>query len=98
MSNQSNPTIIADDDPTDEQLELAFRRAEREFGDCVADYESEEFTTEFGDQLNRILTGVAIDGLIEKGLLETNVREDGELGYTHTPKGLAVREYIESQR
>jgi hypothetical protein len=93
----SNSTVTTDDDPTDEQLELALQRAKREFGGCVADYESEEFITEFGDQLSCILTGEAIDGLIKKGLVETNVREDGHIGYTLTPEGLAMQEHIENQ-
>jgi hypothetical protein len=85
--SDTQPIQITDDDPTDEQLQLAFKRACSEFGDCVADYESEEFTKEFHDQLNAILNEEAIGGLIEKGLMTSMVRDDGEIGYILTQLG-----------
>jgi hypothetical protein len=89
-TTDTQPKIVPDDDPTDEQLQLAFKRACREFGDCVADYESDAFTTEFHEQLERILNEEAISGLIDKGLVTSVVREDGEIGYTVTPAGRQV--------
>lgn len=90
METIDQPIEITDDNPTDEQLDVAFKRACREFGDCVADYESDEFTTEFSEQLNRILNEEAIQGLIDKGLMTSMVREDGEIGYVPTPLGQRV--------
>lgn len=92
METIDQPILIADDNPTDEQLTLAFKRACHEFGDCVADYESNEFTKEFHDQLNRILNEEAIQGLIEKGLMTAMVRDDGKIGYITTPFGKQVAE------
>jgi len=92
MNTTNEPITITDDDPTDEQLEIAFKQARKEFGDCVADYESDEFTTEFHDQLNLILNEEAIQGLIDKELLTTVVREDGYIGYMTTPLGQQVAE------
>lgn len=94
MKTIDQPIQITDDNPTDEQLTLAFKRACREFGDCVADYESDEFTTEFHDQLNRILNEEVIQGLIDKGFMTTGVRDDGEIGYTLTPAGEQVAEAV----
>jgi hypothetical protein len=90
--NDLQPKIVPDDDPTDEQLQLAFKRACREFGDCVADYESDEFKSEFHEQLERILNEEAISGLIDKGLITSVVREDGEIGYSVTPVGQQITE------
>lgn len=95
--NDTQPIQITDDNPTDEQLDLAFKRACREFGDCVADYESDEFKDEFGKQLNDILNEEAIQGLVDKGLLEVVVREDGELGYTPTHHGKRMAELINDE-
>jgi hypothetical protein len=92
METIDQPIQITDDNPTDEQLELAFKRASKEFGDCVADYESDEFTTEFHDQLNLILNEETIKGLIDKGLMTAMVRDDGEIGYMLTPAGRQVAE------
>ena len=78
------------DNPTDEQLERAFEQAKKEFGGAHADYESEEFTAEFGIQLNDILTEEAIQGLIDKGIAEPVVREDGQIGYNLTEFGQKV--------
>jgi hypothetical protein len=96
MGTMDNPStdapviFIEDDEPTDEQLQIAFHRAKKEFGDCVADYESEAFETEFADQLNLILNEEAIGNLVEKGLMEVRVRDDGHLGYAVTSTGEAV--------
>lgn len=89
---EQNPIMISDDNPTDEQLDLAFKKARKEFGDCVADYESDEFTKEFHDQLNDILNQEAVQGLIDKGLITTVVRDDGAIGYMTTPTGRQVAE------
>ncbi len=94
MKTTDQPTMIDDDDPTDEQLEIAFKRACKEFGDCVADYESEAFTTEFHDQLNLLLTEGAIQGLIDKGFITSVVRDDGAIGYMPTSTGQQVAEAI----
>lgn len=83
-------TLIEDDNPTDEQLERAFERAKNEFGGIHTDYESEEFTTEFGKQLNDILNEEAIQGLIDKGIMEPMVRDDGQIGYNLTEFGQKV--------
>lgn len=83
-------TLIEDDNPTDEQLELAFERAKNEFGGVHTDYESEEFTTEFSKQLNDILNEEAIQGLIDKGIMEPAVCENGEIGYNLTEFGQKV--------
>jgi len=90
-------TLIEDDNPTDEQLELAFERAKTEFGGVHTDYESEEFTTEFGKQLNDILNEEAIQGLIDKGVMEPMVREDGEIGYNLTEFGKTVGDALVAQ-
>ena len=92
METIDQPIQITDDNPTDEQLELAFKRANKEFGDCVADYESDEFTTEFHDQLNLILNEETMKVLIDKGLMTAMVRDDGEIGYMLTPAGRQVAE------
>jgi hypothetical protein len=92
METIDQPIEITDDNPTDKQLDQAFKKACREFGDCVADYESDEFTTEFHDQLNLILNEEAIQNLINKGLMTAVVREDGAIGYTTTPLGRQVAE------
>lgn len=92
METTNQPTLITDDNPTDEQLTIAFKRACHEFGDCVADYESDEFTEEFRDQLNRILNEEAIQALIDKDLMTAIVRDDGEIGYITTPFGKQVAE------
>lgn len=89
---QTTPIEISDDDPTDEQLQLAFKRARSEFGDCVADYESDEFSKEFHDQLNHILNEATIQSLIDKGLMTAMVRDDGEIGYILTEMGQEVAE------
>jgi hypothetical protein len=94
METTDQPISITDDDPTDEQLTLAFQRACREFGDCVADYESDEFTQEFHDQLNRILNEEAIQGLIDNGLMTAMVRDDGAIGYIPTSFGKQVAEAV----
>lgn len=88
--NDTQSIQITDDSPSDEQLALAFKQACSEFGDCVADYENEEFTKEFHDQLNTILTEAALDGLIEKGLATSMVRDDGQIGYILTQLGRDV--------
>ena len=82
--------LIEDDNPTDEQLELAFERAKNEFGGIHTDYEGEEFTAEFGKQLNDILNEEAIQGLIDKGIMEPMAREDGQIGYNLTEFGQTV--------
>jgi hypothetical protein len=92
MNTTEQPIQITDDNPTDEQLELAFKRACKEFGDCVADYESDEFTTEFHDQLNLILNEETVKNLINKGLMTAIVRDDGEIGYMLTPAGQQIAE------
>jgi hypothetical protein len=92
MQTTNEPILIDDDDPTDEQLDRAFKLACKEFGDCVADYESDEFTTEFHDQLNGILNEAAVQGLVDKGLMTTVVRDDGAIGYMTTPLGQQVAE------
>lgn len=86
------PIQIDSDEPTDDQLQSAFKKACGEFGDCVADYESDEFTEEFGKQLNNILTEDAIKDLIDKGLMTAMVREDGQIGYILTEQGSEVAE------
>jgi hypothetical protein len=91
-TTNDEPIMIEDDDPTDEQLELAFKQASKEFGDCVADYESDEFRGEFDDQLNLILNEEAIQGLIDKELMTTVVRDDGHIGYMTTARGAEVAE------
>jgi hypothetical protein len=91
---EPNPIMIVDDNPTDEQLDLAFKKACKEFGDCVADYESDEFTGEFHDQLNNILNEEAVQGLIDKGLITTVVRDDGAIGYISTPAGHQVARQV----
>ena len=90
-------TLIEDDNPTDEQLELAFERAKNEFGGVHTDYESEEFTTEFGKQLNDILNEEAIQGLIDKGIMEPMVRDDGQIGYNLTEFGQTVGDALVTQ-
>lgn len=90
--NDTLPIQITDDDPTDEQLQQAFKKACREFGDCVADYESDEFTQEFHEQLNNILNEAAIQTLMDKGLMTPMVRDDGEIGYVLTDLGNEVAE------
>lgn len=95
METTNQPILIEDDEPSDEQLQVAFERACHEFGDCVADYESDEFTKEFHDQLNRILNEEAIQGLIDKGLMTATVREDGQIGYLLTPLGEEVKDEAE---
>ena len=92
-----NKTIITDDNPTDEQLELAFERAKNEFGGVHTDYESEEFTAEFGKQLNDILNEEAIQGLIDKGIMEPMVRDDGQIGYNLTEFGQTVGDALVTQ-
>ncbi len=87
-------TLIEDDNLTDEQLQLAFERAKNEFGGVHTDYESDEFTAEFGKQLNDILNEEAIQGLIDKGLIEPAVREDGQIGYIPTSFGKQVAEVV----
>lgn len=94
MNETNLPILIEDDDPTDEQLTLAFKRSCREFGDCVADYESDAFTEEFSDQLNRVLNDAALQTLMEKNLITASVREDGEIGYMLTPAGKQVEEAL----
>lgn len=88
---------IDDDNPTDEQLELAFERAKNEFGGVHTDYESEEFTAEFGKQLNDILNEEAIQGLIDKGIMEPMVRDDGQIGYNLTEFGQKVGDALVTQ-
>ncbi len=90
-------TLIDDDNPTDEQLELAFEQAKKEFGGVHTDYESEEFTAEFGKQLNDILNEEAIQGLIDKGIMEPAVRDDGQIGYNLTEFGKIVGVALELQ-
>ena len=97
MDNTIDRILIEDDNPTDEQLTQAFEDAKDEFGGVHTDYESEEFTTEFADQLNRILNEEAIRGLIDKGLAEPMVREDGEIGYNLTGLGERVVEASRQQ-
>lgn len=97
METTDQPILITDDNPTDEQLAIAFKHACHEFGDCVADYESEEFTKEFHDQLNAILNEEAIGGLIEKGLMTSMVRDDGEIGYILTQLGHDVSDEANRQ-
>ena len=90
-------TLIEDDNPTDEQLERAFERAKNEFGGIHTDYESEEFTTEFGKQLNDILNEEVIQGLIDKGIMEPMVRDDGQIGYNLTEFGQTVGDALVTQ-
>lgn len=90
-------TLIEDDNPTDEQLKLAFERAKNEFGGVHTDYESEEFTTEFGKRLNDILNEEAIQGLIDKGIVEPMVRDDGYIGYNLTTFGQTVGDALVTQ-
>lgn len=86
--NDTQPVVeIHDDNPTEEQIELAFKRAKNTFGGIHTDYEGEEFTDEFRARLNDILNEEAIQGLIDKGLMEPVVREDGQIGYTPTKDG-----------
>lgn len=95
MNDIQSPVVeIKDDAPTDEQCKLAFERAKDTFGGIHTDYESEEFTEEFSKQLNEILTDEAIQGLIDKGLMERVAREDGQIGYAPTPAGEAVRSTV----
>jgi hypothetical protein len=95
--DETQSTIIPDDEPTEGQLQVAFERACHEFGDCVADYESEEFETEFTEQLNRLLTEEAAQSLVEKGYMTAHVLDNGELGYTLTPYGKAIAEELEKR-
>lgn len=97
MNDTIQPIQITDDEPTDDQLDTAFKRSCHEFGDCVADYESDEFTKEFHDQLNRILTEDTIRGLIDKGFVTSMVRDDGEIGYVLTSSGSEVAEAASQQ-
>lgn len=97
MDNLTPEILIEDDNPTDEQLELAFERAKNEFGGLHTDYESEEFTAEFTKQLNDILNDEAIQGLLDKGLLERSVREDGHIGYALTEFGEEVGDALVTQ-
>ena len=90
-------TLIEDDNPTDEQLKLTFERAKNEFGGVHTDYESEEFTTEFGKRLNDILNEEAIQGLIDKGIVEPMVRDDGYIGYNLTTFGQTVGDALVTQ-
>lgn len=90
-------TLITDDNPTDEQLERAFEQAKNEFGGVHTDYESEEFTAEFGKQLNDILNEEAIQGLIDKGIMEPMVRDDGQIGYNLTEFGKTVGDALVSR-
>jgi hypothetical protein len=94
---QTTPIEISDDDPTNEQLQLAFERAKNEFGGVHTDYESEEFTKEFHDQLNAILNEEAIQGLIDKGIAERMVRDDGQIGYNLTEFGKEVGNALVAQ-
>lgn len=93
--NDTTIQITPDDDPTDEQLQKAFKQACKEFGDCVADYESDEFEKEFADQLNQILTEDTIQNLIDKGLVTAMVRDDGYIGYMVTELGQKIADEAE---
>jgi hypothetical protein len=92
MSDTNIEPIMVEDDPTEDQLQLALKQAKREFGDCVADYESDEFEKEFHDQLNLILNEEAISNLIDQDLVTPVVRDDGQIGYLPTAAGAQVGE------
>lgn len=87
MEDTTPQVIIEDDNPSDEQLHLAFERAKAEFGDCVQDYESDEFMEEFDRQVNLILTEEAIRGLIDKGIMVEGAEDGGEIGLRLTSLG-----------
>lgn len=73
---------------SEERMEMAFKRAEREFGGLVADYESEEFEEEFHNQLKLMAAKDIYDELIRKGVIETvGVDEEGHVRYDLTPEG-----------
>lgn len=84
--------ITDNDEPTDKQLTDAFKKACHEFGDCVSDYESDEFEQEFKDQLDKLLMEDTIQNLIDQGLVTAMVRDDGQIGYILTEKGNLVAE------
>ena len=86
------PKQIEDDNPTDEQLERAFKLAQNKLP--AAAWDSEEFNAEFGKQLNTILTEEALQGLIDKGFLERAALEDGTIGYNLTPDGEVMAELL----
>ncbi len=93
MENTTNPTLVEDDDPTEEQLDQAFKLAQDELP--AAAWDSEEFSEEFKKQLNDILNEEAFQGLMDKGLIERVAREDGSLGYSVTPIGEAIADVAE---
>lgn len=79
------------DKMSDDRLAVAFKRAEREFGDCVADYESEEFKAEFAEQIKRLVAQDFTEELSKKGFLEPNgVDEDGNTIYIPTSAGKEI--------
>lgn len=79
---------LVDELPTS-RVVVAFERAAREFGHEPTEDEadSDEFLTLFGDELKNMVADDMITGLVEQGLIEATVREDGELVYTLTEKG-----------
>lgn len=84
---------------SDERFQIAFERAEREFSNCVADYDSEEFRTELAEQLKMLVLQDEIEALVDKGLLvATGVNEHGIVQYDPTPLGEAVIAEIANQR
>lgn len=72
---------------SDERMMVAFRRAEKEFGGVVADYESEEFTAEYHDHLKRLVAEDFVANMREQGLVEARVNKDGEHEFFPTPLG-----------
>lgn len=72
---------------SDDRAVLAFERAEREFGNCVADYESDEFMEEFARQLCHMAADDALTSLLRKGVVKvTRIEDNGELVYALTDK------------
>jgi len=68
MSNE--PKIPVDDlavAMSDERWVVAYERAERAFGGCVADYDSDEFIAEVAQQLQKMIADDILARSVEKG-------------------------------
>lgn len=78
-------TIMIDDEIAnmpDKQFNVAFERAEKEFGGCVADYESEEFVEELNSQLKTLTATSLLEEWAEQGeIVPIEVRDDGYTVY-----------------
>lgn len=87
MSESIDITEIVDQWP-ESRWQVAVERAEREFGGCVADYDSDEFVMEVKQQIAKMFLDESFPRLVEEGYLKvTGVNDEGEYEYEPTEKG-----------